>query len=569
MMSSFYRRIISAALLLIFSGCASQGSPPGGPEDETPPSVVSMFPPDGATEVSQNIGVEVEFSEYLTSASVAPSIFISPYTDIEPEVIVKRRNVSIRFNEQLQDSTTYIINFGTSITDLRGNSLPQSITLAFSTGPTIDQGVMAGRIYPGEGPDGNLSIIAYLRDAMPIDSLLTRRPDYRSNPNERGVFQFNNLALGDYFFMGLLDQNNNSIYDPGEWIGVPHNPFWNVTDSMTTFDLQMQMFQYPADSLILTKAEQQNRHQLTVGFNRPPVQDVTEDHFLFVSSENDTFPPAAVMAADTEGEYLLEHYQTEPDCTYLFLARNLTDSFGLPFAYQRDRRDLEISAKTDTLPLDEPAISISDSLTDISQKVPLEIQWERAITPIHPDSLLLVEGANPDTFRLFWQDDRTLRASPDSLWPPEAWINWTLFDSLVTDLRDSSYVDSLPTTSGSFQIEPGTEYGSFSGSVGSIDTSWILSRIRIQAQPYENGNLVRDNTLQQSVNQDTAFVFERVPPGNYRLKAYYDADSSGNYSPGRPMPFVTSEKFVIFPDSINVRARWETSGITINFPGKK
>ncbi len=563
-MNNFYRRVSIIFSLLILTGCASQGSPPGGPEDETPPSVVYMYPADGTTEVPGDVELEVEFSEYLNSASVRPSIFISPYTGIDPEITVRRRTVEIDFAQPLQDNTTYIVNFGTAITDLRGNRLPQSISLAFSTGPVIDQGVMAGRLYSREAPQGNLTVLAYQQSDVPVDSLIKRRPDYRSNPDERGIFQFDNLQTGEYFFLGILDENNNSIYDPGEWTGIPSRPYWQVRDSLTTLDLQMQLFQYPADSLILTMVEQANRHQITVGFNRPPADTVSDANLIFVSSEEDTLYPAAVMAGESEGEYLLEHYDTVPDSTYLFLARNLTGPYGLPFAFQRDRRDVEISARQDTLPLQEPTISIGDSTTDVSQSTPLVIQWERAVRQLPPDSVLLFTGADSDTFRLRWQDERTLLASPDSLWPAETWFSWTLYDSMISDLRDSTYSDSL--TSGSFQIEPGTEYGSLSGNVTNLDSSWNLQRMKVQAQQYANGAPVDDMLFQETVAQDTSFYFERVPPGDYRLEVYHDSDSSNTYTYGRPFPFESSENFVIFQDSINVRPRWETSGITIRFP---
>jgi hypothetical protein len=59
------------------------------------------------------------------------------------------------------------------------------------------------------------------------------------------------------------------------------------------------------------------------------------------------------------------------------------------------------------------------------------------------------------------------------------------------------------------------------------------------------------------------FKIEQVVEGRYLLSGFIDADSSGTYSFGRPFPFLASECFGVFPDTLKVRARWGLDGITI------
>ncbi len=185
------------------------------------------------------------------------------------------------------------------------------------------------------------------------------------------------------------------------------------------------------------------------------------------------------------------------------------------------------------------------------------IRFERAVQPVEPESLLHVENIDTSLYTLFWRDDRTLAASPDSLWPAGQWLDWTFVDSLVHDLRDSTYSDSI--TTGSFQFESGARYGSITGEVAAPE-EWSWQLLRVHASRIEG-----EETYDAGVNRQHQYNLTRLPSGTYWVKAYLDSDSSGTYTMGRPLPFVPSEKFIIFIDNIEVRSRWETSAVNFKF----
>jgi len=555
--------LIAALGTFLLWTCASQGGPPGGPEDKTPPHITSVFPENGSTNVSKKVKIKVEFSEYLTQRSIEPSIFISPYIEGGFEVNPDWTSLEIDFNEPLDDSTTYIVTIGTGLSDLHGNPLAETYHLAFSTGSKIEQGQMAGQLYPNNLPKGAPKVLAYIQSSDPVDSLLQRRPDYVTYPDSSGMFSFANMVPGQYLFLALQDQNGNYIYDPGEWTGIPTKIYWPVSDSVDTDALQMQMFQYPADSLVLSKVDQQNEHLMTIGLNRPPAQKDLKNHFILVDSEQDTSRPDAISYGDADGEYLLEFYNTVPDSSYTMIAQNFTDQFGLPFGYNRDRRDITISANADTLPLNPPQISLKDSTKSVKQNGEFRIIFPRAIEQLSVDSLFKFSGVDPDTFTIGWLDPRTILVQPDSLWPASEWMSWTLFDSLVQDYRDSTYSDTV--SSGAFEIESGEEYGSIAGSA-TVNDQWDTKSIIIEADLVSGNDKSASKKYFAHIENTGNFRFPRLPAGKYRLQAFYDADGSGDYTFGRPVPFVPAEKFVIFQNEVDVRARWETSGILARFP---
>ncbi|MBD3257872.1 hypothetical protein GF377_05520, partial [candidate division GN15 bacterium] len=56
-----------------------------------------------------------------------------------------------------------------------------------------------------------------------------------------------------------------------------------------------------------------------------------------------------------------------------------------------------------------------------------------------------------------------------------------------------------------------------------------------------------------------------LPPGKYLLSGFIDEDENDRLTPGGVQPFRTAETFAEYPDTITVRARFETAGIEMIF----
>jgi len=56
------------------------------------------------------------------------------------------------------------------------------------------------------------------------------------------------------------------------------------------------------------------------------------------------------------------------------------------------------------------------------------------------------------------------------------------------------------------------------------------------------------------------YIFERLLPGVYQINGFRDRDDNGAYSYGAALPWTAAERFVIYDDSITVRARWPNEG---------
>ena len=146
--------IITLTFAAILLNCAEVASPPGGEEDKKKPFLISSEPPNGEVNVPLGNRIILSFSERVLKAS-GRSIFISPRPLDEPKIKWKNEQVEIIFADSFQANETYIISLSSGITDLRKNNLDSAGTIAFSTGPTLDTGIISGTVYQDSKPEGD------------------------------------------------------------------------------------------------------------------------------------------------------------------------------------------------------------------------------------------------------------------------------------------------------------------------------------------------------------------------------------------------------------------------------
>ena len=101
----------------MLSACANMGQgPQGGPRDTIPPQVTKELPLNGSLNVTTK-KVEITFNEYIQLADIQKNVLISPPQQQAPEIKAIGKTVSVVFQEDLLDSTTYTIDFGAAICD--------------------------------------------------------------------------------------------------------------------------------------------------------------------------------------------------------------------------------------------------------------------------------------------------------------------------------------------------------------------------------------------------------------------------------------------------------------------
>jgi hypothetical protein len=237
---------------LIF-GCANQLPPSGGEDDTTPPKVLKIEPKPNSLNYSGNT-VAIEFNEYIDRRSFKEALFISPKPSGDLNYNWSGKKVEIEFPKNLLKNTTYSFVIGKGLKDIRNNSINAPIQFAFSTGPSIDNGKIGGKIY-SQRPD-NVMIFAYVNSGAD-DSLLdphNKFPDFFSQVNESNQFYFNHLPVEKFRLFALKDNNRNLLFDIGvDEISVLNNDIV-IEDSTTRYYANFLFSDYlPEENFILSE----------------------------------------------------------------------------------------------------------------------------------------------------------------------------------------------------------------------------------------------------------------------------------------------------------------------------
>ncbi len=221
--------LLMLTILTVIS-CARQGSPTGGPKDETPPVFLKADPDTLATNVDLNLQeATINFDEYVLLKEYSKNVVVSPSFQIPPIVTpqaLAKKYISIKFQEPLLPNTTYSFNFGDAIQDFNENNKLSNFQYVFSTGSFIDSLKVTGRVnssYDFKLPE-KILVGLYKVDSTYKDSIiLQKKPYYIARANDKGEYQLNYLASGKYKLIAFEDKVENVMYDYGKERLAFHN----------------------------------------------------------------------------------------------------------------------------------------------------------------------------------------------------------------------------------------------------------------------------------------------------------------------------------------------------------
>ncbi len=208
-----------ALALAFISGCARVGLPPGGPEDSTPPEVVTTVPENGATGAGRDTRITIEFSEEMNRLSVERGFSIEP--------TVKLRNLMwdgaalvARPVAELPDSTTFVVRITESALDYHGVAIEEPFVMMFSTGGTLDTGVISGAVsMMGEGVPG--ATVWACRRSLSTVGRFVRSCRYATVTAADGTFRIVGVAASErpYVLLAFVDTNEDNVYSLREETG--------------------------------------------------------------------------------------------------------------------------------------------------------------------------------------------------------------------------------------------------------------------------------------------------------------------------------------------------------------
>ncbi|WP_121353785.1 Ig-like domain-containing protein [Flavisolibacter nicotianae] len=218
---------IAAAWTAVSTGCANIIPPSGGPRDTLAPRLVSALPKDSTLNFRSN-RVTLNFDEYVDLQEVQNNLLFTPTFEVNPEVSVRGKTVTVRFRDSLLPNTTYLLNFGNAIRDMNESNPIRNFIYTFSTGPALDSLTLSGKVTLAENGKTDSMLIVMLHRNLTDSAVVKERPVYVARVDASGNFRFQNLPRDTFAIYALGEagivrryQNKNQYFAFADSAVVP------------------------------------------------------------------------------------------------------------------------------------------------------------------------------------------------------------------------------------------------------------------------------------------------------------------------------------------------------------
>ena len=500
--------LVLACLVGLVAGCARVAPPSGGPVDTTPPVILSQTPAPDATAVPVDAPVTLEFSEDMDRDRVAGAVFVAPETPWQARWQGRR----LQLHMQLQPDRTYVVTVGSGARDLRGNPLARSHTLAFATGAALNRGVLAGTVYRRHLPAGGVDVWAYDLAAF-HGQAGTDPPAYRTQTGQDGSYTLTRLAAGQYRVLAVVDRNRNGRCDAGEGLALPAgDTSVSEADTARAGDLLLALPPGAAPRLVRVQAPDSQR--ILLQFSETVAATETE------------------LAID--GLTIESVYASPQDSTRIYV-RTTPQQSGRRYAITR------LVVRGQPLKWDEPLRGSNRADATAPRLVGAASRVE-TVAPGDTLWLQFSEAMAPQVPGDFWATgDSLVELRGTWVWPEPTRVGWVgtwpapgrhLAVGRLAGLRDLS---GLAVADSALRVQLEVLDSTALGTI----TGQIRGGHRGAAEVCAQG---RPRRFCVAVT-DSAFSLRRLPPGDYVLYAYVDANGNGQQDRGSLDPWTPAEAY--------------------------
>jgi len=563
MKKKFWIGLIFFSLIIIFIiNCAKREFPSGGPMDVTPPQILEVFPANNSLNVDLSTKITITFSKPMDKVKTEQSIFITPVPEAPFKFRWKKNSLTLEPSKPLEKDKTYVINIGTNAQDMHNNKLEKSYSFAFSTGQKLDSGSISGRAFFQSKAEKGVSIWTYPLSKSKDPNPEVDKPEYATLSDQNGEYTLSHLANDLYRLFAVKDLNNDLLWEPDkEPLGVTTKDLNLIQDSLSFSNIDFELVLRDTTAPQLVGCQSLDRRDVRLEFDEPmSTQRLYERQNYKILSDSIPGESLSVELVYTKGEDYQKVYLVTEEMSkrkYKVSIQNLTDLFGNKLDQKFSEWVFEGSESADKSPLKlvstyptagDANIPLDDQIKLFFEKPPETTSFEKGFL-LQDTTGQKVEG------NLLWKTPTSLFFSPSKTLQGK--MKYQLTMEKVADLWGNALADTSFKL-GFIIVDPDT-LSSLSGRVENLSQN--KGEIVIDLKKLEKPELSYEKKLKESGD----FKFENVFPGKYNLKAYLDLNGNGILDLGKPLPFEPAEPEIFYPDTLNLRPRWETEGVILRF----
>ena len=531
--------ISSLSILFTFYSCAAIAPPSGGPNDDTPPKFLSSVPESGTTQFKGGT-VVLRFSEYIEKKSINSAITVSPKLESPINLVYEDDEVHLQFPKKLLTDQTYIITINRNLTDERNVALDQSIQIAYSTGRTIEDGKIKGRVHGDE----KYAVHLWKINDNPIDTFFNSKPLYVSEANDEGLFSFNFLSSGRYTALaveksaaGLKLNTERMAYGIGPQIvyELPSNGIIKDIPFLVKRDLP---------EIKLTHVDWKGSRWGWMHFNRP-LNDSLLEEIKIINRDSTILMPNYFQDSKDKSKFLLTLNDTMIDERVDLLIEKITPYNGKSIL--NSKVSFRASSETDSsyLYLEGPPLSttvnkdnMGGPLVSLVFSKPIESFSDSAFQLVFDSDTMLAEmnQVNPLEFTFI----------PQKGWKEKTSYRLLLVSKHLLPIEGKSFPEAVKAIDIISKKKIG--YGVLTGSFESTVKPLIAQLKLISKEP---------KFFISDVNSNNEFYMNELPEGRYELMVVNDSNGDKVFNYGSFNPTERSEWFFVSPDTFDVRANWE------------
>ncbi len=579
--------IVSLIIVLLCSHCAQIGSPVGGAKDTIPPQFVKSEPSPYSTEFTKN-KIEIDFNEFFVLKDIQQKLIMSPPVNEKPIIKIKGKRIVIELPDSLKENTTYTLDFADCIQDLNENNPIPRFEYVFSTGTHIDSLAVAGTLFDAFTLEAVESVFVMLyelpeNNSTCCDSIPYKKlPAYIAKTNAKGEFLINNICTGSFRVFALEDANSNLLFDqPAERIAfidsvyIPKAEIVTLPDTVkiekdsllvdsiiqkkqslfSPADLQFRLFQEDYQKQFLSTSTRVEKGKCQFIFKRKIENlvvkaknfEANEKTHLKISNDTATFWLASEAA-------LLDTLIFDLEFETLDSLNNSTiDTLEVKLSYIPDEKPKSKRGRKNEV--EEPDLIQRISLTSNTSTKTLDYQSNVILNSNTPLKFFDTEKISLVEFVDTNQIIRNFEIENFSQWSQSVTIKtkWQAGSYYQLNIDSLAFIDVFGNTNDStgffFMVREPEYYGKLAVTIEDINNSFshILQIIN------KDGSVFR-----QISSEGNNFVFELVPPANYKLRLIEDKNKNFIWDTGNYLKNIQPEKVYNYSLEIVIKSNWDS-----------